>query len=288
MFAVIRFVLGAAAGSFLNVVILRYTPGANLFGRQLLGRSHCPRCGAQLRWFELLPILSFLVQRGRCRRCRGRISFQYPLVELAAGFIALGVPPFLHAFYEAAGIFTPPFLEALLSLVWVLIFLVLLTIVVIDTRHYLIPDALTIALAVFGAALIAVAYAAPGMFGNASFVREYALLVLPFQNILLTHAFGAFVGGAFFALFALLSRGRGMGWGDVKLAAAGGFVLGLPDILLSLFVAFIAGGLVGGTLLLLGRKRWRDKLPFGPFIVGGMVVTIFFGHQLLQVYFSLL
>jgi len=288
MFAFIRFALGAAVGSFLNVVTLRYRPGARLFGKQLLGRSHCPHCGAQLRWFELVPLVSFVIQRGKCRSCTGRISLQYPLVELAAGLIAAGVPPFMSVFFASSGIVLPSLLASAFSVVWVFIFLVLLTSAVIDVREYVIPDELNVLLAALGIALIALMYAAPETFRGVFFTREYALLVLPLGGVLTSRVLGALCGGAFFALFASLTRGKGMGWGDAKLAAAGGLVLGLPDLLLSLFVAFIAGGVVGGVMLLSGRRGWRDKLPFGPFLVFGFAVTIFFGYRILQAYFSLL
>jgi len=284
MLALVRFALGAAAGSFLNVLILRYKPGSNLFGGQLLGRSRCPGCGEALRWFELIPIISFIFLRARCARCGAKISFQYPAVELICGLIAAFVPEYLVQFYTTA----PTAWFSLLSVLWTIVFLTWLTIAIIDVRQYLVPDELNIILAVCGAALLVMHFSGPLQAFPASFLRHYAFMFFPSTSVLLSRVLGALLGGAFLSLFAFLSRGRAMGWGDVKLALAGGFILGFPDTAVSLFIAFIAGGIFGAVMLLLRRKTMKDRLPFAPFLVGGMAFTVLLGYQALAAYFGLL
>lgn len=287
------FALGAAFGSFLNVLALRYQPGQAVFDlKKISGRSRCPHCRKKLRWYELLPIVSFLFLRGRCSACRKKISFQYPLIEIASGAIFAAVPWHFKNFFPVGAIL--PIRSDLtgfyiFAVLWILIFWTLLLVSVIDARHYLIPDELNWILGFLGAGVLAVKLTlmdwAPDIFRY--FTRGYALVLSPFGGgFLVNHAAGAVAAaGAFFVLF-YLSRGRAMGFGDVKLALVLGFALGLPDTVIMIFFSFFFGGIFGAAAVCLGRKKLKSMMPFGPFIALGALAAVFFGHQALSWYFS--
>ncbi len=289
---IILFAFGLVFGSFLNVVIWRYQPDKNLFNfRAWQGRSHCRTCKKTLRWFELVPVLSFLLQKGRCRSCRSKISWQYPLVELLAGFIFAGLPFFLFEFYSFGGqlLFQPAFFY-LLAALWVLVFLIWLLISAIDFRHYLIPDELNLSLLALGAAIVGLKLkiAAAILPFHSSFLGHYALVLSPFQNILLNHILGAVAGFGFFALIITLTKGRAMGWGDAKLGFAAGLVVGWPETAVALVLAFILGGIFGFGLILTNKKHLKDKIPFAPFIILGLTLSVLAGYPIVNAYFQFL
>jgi len=271
------FLFGAVLGSFLNVLILRYELGGAVFGRHLKGRSHCPHCNKTLSWYELIPIISFIIQLGRCRECRQKISLQYPVVEIMAGVIVATIPQILG--------FTP------FALIWVIALLVLLVMSFIDVRHYVIPDALTIIIALLGVAVAAIL-----MIGDVSrftiipgtFLGDYALVFSFTDNPWLARLFAAFIGGAFFSSIILLSRGKAMGWGDAKFVGAIGLLMGWPDTLMAIMIAFIVGAIVGILMLVSKKKKFKDILPFGPFIALGVIMVVYFGHDIISLYFRFL
>ncbi len=282
----ILFAFGIAIGSFLNVLILRYE-GEGLFSpSRLSGRSMCPHCHGQLAWHDLIPVLSFAWLMGRCRLCRARISFQYPLVELATAFAFVLLATHFYPHYLFPDPHPYPFLMAA---GWGVILVSLIALAAIDMRLMLIPNELSGLIAMVGIAFAALDQAAA--FSD-SFLGNYAFLFPHTSQPLLDHVAGGAIGLALLGLIVLLSRGRAMGMGDVKLAGAMGLVLGFPDIVFALAFSFLAGGAwgVGLVLLRLGRARatMRSMIPFGPFLVAGFLVHIFFGHALFAWYFSLL
>ena len=276
----ILFFLGLGIGSFFNVVAFRYDAGKPLFSfSRLGGRSKCPHCHKILRWFELMPILSFVLQRGLCRSCHRAISPQYPLVELVAGLTFAGLPFYLDHFYRAS------FLGAF----WLLVFLVLLLISAIDLRHFLIPNGLVFALVLLGFGVMAVKtfYSSdPALNLPISFLGHYSRL-FSFPQIWLNHLLGALLPALVFAALVYFSKEKAMGWGDVKLGAALGLLLGLPDIIMATALSFLIGGLAGLGLILSGRRTMESHLPFGPFLALGAVAVFFFGSKLLEFYFSI-
>ncbi len=284
------FVLGTILGSFLNVVIWRYKPGDFVFDlKRLRGKSHCPYCKETLRWFELVPLFSFLIQKGKCRRCEHKLSWQYPFVELIAGAVFVAVPWYLYRFYSIAYISLDPRLFCALVVFWLLVFLIWLLISVIDIRHYLVPDELNVTLASLGFFIVVMKQSIVGAilpFHN-SFLKHYTLLLSPSQNIWVNHLVGALVGSLFFAFLILVSRGKAMGWGDVKLAFAIGLIIGWPEMGLSLLLAFALGGLIATMLLIFGKKTMGDRLPFAPLLIGSSVLTVFFGASIVQWYLGL-
>lgn len=290
----ILFCFGTALGSFLNnVFVARYDPEQSLFfPPHFMGRSQCPHCKNTLSASELVPLFSFIFLRGKCASCKKKISFQYPLVEFVSGCIVAGTPLFLTKFYGISLLaffsLAAPVWQYFFLGIWTIVFLGLLVMFLIDMKHYVIPDEFHIFFIVCGAC-IALLYA---FHGNEffpfreSFLENYALILSPFQGIISRRVFGAIVGGLFFAVLFALSRGRGMGMGDVKLAVSSGIVFGWPDMGLAIFLSFIFGGIWALGLFFRGVKTMKDKVPFAPFFVCGLVATVFFGHALMNWYFS--
>ncbi len=249
-------VLGLLVGSFLNVVAWRWYRSSLPRPLALQTRSQCPQCGTVLGWVELIPLVSFLVQRGRCRSCSARISWRYPLVEvvLAAVF----------------GLITAVYGPHLQTLFLLCLAAILFTIALIDLETQLIPDQLTMLGAV-------VAGLGVWLLGQGSVVSTSA------------HWFayglsGALVGAGILGAIVLGTRGRGMGIGDIKLAAVLGLSLGGPLTLLALFTGFVSGALVGLGLLARGRASMKTAVPFGPFLVFGWLVAVLWGAQILAWY----
>lgn len=230
----ISFLIGLSLGSFLNVLADRLPHGQSV----LWGRSHCDHCKKTLRWFELLPVISYLLQRGRCLRCHKPLSVQYPLVEIvtAIGFILLY-----------------PRIDTMI------IFSSLLVLFVSDLKYQILPDSMIVV----------------GSVGTL-----ISILALPAPQ-LLTHILSA--AGGFFFLYILwaLTRGRGMGFGDVKLAILMGLLLGFPGTLIAFYVAFLTGAVVGVILILSGAAGWKSKIAFGPFLIFGTAVAFLWSQQIM-------
>lgn len=269
---IILFALGAAVGSFLNVVSLRYSSAGPILGKQLLGRSCCPGCRRSLRWFELVPIFSFVFLRGRCRTCKKRISLQYPLTEILSGLIFVFVPAGLGGQINPAGS------------AWLLIFETLLLIGLIDLRLHIIPDEANILLLILGILL-----AFWGRFDppHDAFIGFYAMLFGTWKNIWLNRLVAAGFAATFFGFLILATKGKGMGMGDLKLAVPLAVVFGWPDMLIITALAFIFGSLLGGYTLLFRRGTLKSAVPFGPFLALASVTVFFFGQDILNWYFGL-
>lgn len=247
-FSLTIFIFGLVVGSFLNCVIYRLENNLSF----LKGRSFCPRCKHVLAWHDLIPVVSFLWLSGRCRYCQKKISLQYPLVEISTALIFLAI---FNYQLSIINYFIAPFL--------IIIF-------VYDLKHYLIPDK-----AIYPAIAITLVY---GLLRACLFGRWD----------LLTATFGAALGAAAFFLFiVLISRGRWMGVGDVKLALLMGLILGWPNILVALFFAFFSGAIMGVGLVLASKKSFSSEVPFGPFLVGGTLVAMFYGANLINWYLGL-
>lgn len=279
----ILFVFGLAIGSFLNVLALRYDGEHFVLDPKVVGgRSHCPHCGKQLRWFELVPLASFAAQRGRCRNCRARLSIQYPFVELLSGAVFAGVPYELASYQWLA-----PAGWMILSAFWIAAFEALLLIAIIDLRLSIIPDELTVFLGILAIfeTVFAAAYLIPS---EQSFLGIYAQYFGWYGNVWATHLIGAAIGTGFFAVLVAVTRGRGMGMGDVKLGAPLGFLFGWPDIAFLYGFAFIAGAIVGVLLILRKMKTMRQAVPFGPFLVAASAFVFFFGAPSSAWYFRII
>lgn len=265
------FIFGAAVGSFLNVVIFRLGTEEGA----VRGRSHCRSCGRVLAWYDLLPMFSFVFLRGRCRYCRERISWQYPLVEAATGalfVLTFNFQPFIFNEFSIWQ-FSVINLFSVACLLYVICSLVV--IFVYDLRHYIIPD--KVLFPAIGAAACRLALGAWPSLGDLGSTLNY------FSSPL----FSAFGAAAFFLFLVLITRGRGMGLGDVKLVFLLGLFLGWPVIFIALFFAFFLGAALGLGLILAGKKTMKSQIPFGPFLIGGALAAYFGGQYLLPYFYFL-
>jgi prepilin signal peptidase PulO-like enzyme (type II secretory pathway) len=271
------FIFGLAAGSFINVIGVRYKSGKKLLSEDIIsGRSHCPKCEKKLSWYELIPFFSFIFLKGKCRHCKKKISLQYSLIELISGAMFALIPFFLS---------NQPWP---IIVVWLLIFSLFLLLSIIDFRLSVIPDQINASLAALGLILMGLNdhYGNFGLFSG-SFLRHFSGIFGFRENIWANHLFGAFVGLAVFWLIVFLSRGRAMGWGDVKLGGALGLIFGWPDILMVLMLAFIVGAAFSLALMAGGGKKIKDMIPFGPFLIIGSALVFFCGYQIIGGYFNL-
>lgn len=243
-FSVFAAILGLVVGSFLNVVIHRLPRGESLS----YPPSRCPRCGAAIRWYDNVPVLSYLLLLGRCRDCHGAISPRYPLVEAATGLLFL-----------AAAFKVPQWLWALHAAV---LGSLCLALALIDLEHMILPDALTLPGAAFGLLLAVAGGPTP----------------------LLDAAVGTVLGAALplgiIWVYRVLRGVEGMGFGDVKLLAMLGAFLGWQGMLLTLALAAVAGALVGLGLIVLGKGSRQTELPFGTFLCAAAMAVLFFGEKL--------
>jgi len=216
-------VVGLALGSFVSAFTYRYPRGISI----LKGRSFCDKCKRPIGWKENIPVLSYLLLKGRCKNCKRKISLRYPLIELttAIGMVLLSG---LSNFY----FFGP-------------LFLILLAVLIIDWEKRMIPDELV--------------FAAIGLTLFYFFLIDYSFI---FTNLLCGLTASLFLLGLY-----LVTKGRGMGLGDVKLALLGGLVLGWPNFVVWLFLSFVTGALVGLILILFKKAKFKEPIPFGPFLV---------------------
>ena len=242
-----------------------------------------------MRWFELIPLISFLFQQGRCNTCSFRIGIQYPLAELLSGFIFVIVPWRLLQLWPSLFLSSgdPGFLFWVFSGLWIAVFLLLVLVSYIDIRLGIIPDESHIILGVLAIGIVSILSLHAGA-GNASFLGNYASVFGFQENLWASRIIGLLFGFLFFGLLVLLTRGKGMGMGDVKLSLPLGFLLGWPDMLLAVVIAFVLGALVGVGGILLKKKTMHGALPFGPFLALGVAFVFFFGGAALQWYFKLL
>ena len=273
------FVFGLIFGSFLNVVSFRYSEEKNLFGAAHLGgRSHCQHCYQQLAWYELVPVFSFLLQKGKCWACYKKLSWQYLLVELATGFIFV-LPLYLYDFRSP---------ESLLpAILWPVAFLVFLLVWTIDFRLFIIPDELNFLLVTLGLILTDFQNS-PERFGPfaGSFLGSYAALFGLRGNIWVNHLLAALLAASLVGLVIFFTKGKGMGLGDLNLLAALGFLYGWPDVLLIFILAVLIGSAVSLVLVFQSKKNLQSAVPFGPFLIIGSLLVFFYGEAILRSYFN--
>jgi leader peptidase (prepilin peptidase)/N-methyltransferase len=255
------FIFGTIIGSFLNVVVLRLGTGESIVS----GRSRCYSCGTELRWYELIPLFSFLAQGGRCRTCRSRISAQYALVEFLTGAVFATV--LLRSPLYSAGVSGFVMIAAELTF-WA----AFIALVAYDVRHKILPDSLS---AIIALSALAYRYSV-GEFWSA------LLLALGIAGL--------------FALMWLISGGRWMGLGDAKLFFGVSMFLGSPLAIMAALFSFWSGALVGLGLMALGRLNialgrgvgMKTELPFAPYIFFGVLVARFWGERILAWYLTLI
>ena len=249
---VFTLIFGLCIGSFLNVCIYRI-PASKSISHP---RSSCTSCNELIPFYDNIPVLSYLLLRGKCRFCREPISLRYPVIELLTGLFALIT--FLK--YGLS-------LEALVYFVFIA---ALLVITFIDIDHQIIPDIISL----------------PGI--PIFFLASFGLSQINWLDSLIGILVG---GGSLFTvawIYNLITQKEGMGGGDIKLLAMIGGVIGWKGVLFTIFVASAVGTLAGMLVMLKSRKGMRLKIPFGPFLAIGGIAYIFFGPQLIEWYFKLL
>ena len=253
--AFVIFVFGTVIGSFLNAVIWRLRTGESV----VIGRSYCPSCGHTLSPWDLIPAISYLLLRGRCRYCRKSIGAHYLAVEVSTGLLFLAL-----AYLDLAQ--GPIDQQSLVRLLVHWYFAAILTIIfVYDLRYMMILPKVAVP-----ATIIALG-------ANLALGQSPLLLV--------ASALGA---AGFFWFQLVVSRGKWIGGGDIYLGALMGAMLGFPGTLVALFLAYVSGAVVGSLLILARRKTWKSEVPFGTFLAAATAVTLLVGERLVNWYLGFL
>lgn len=249
-FIIISALLGLIIGSFLNCLVWRIYKEESM-----MGRSYCPKCSKQIAWYDNIPLLSFIILRGRCRHCQEQISWQYPLVEFFTSLL------FALSFIAVAHV---PDMPLLLARNWLLI-ITFLIVFVYDFRWQMVPMLIVWPMIIVAAGIS-------------------LFLGYPWQEILL---FGA-VGTSFFLIQYFATAKRGLGEGDIWLGLLIGVALPEGGLLaLALILAYFVGAIFSG-ILLLGRQRgWKSKIALGPFLSFGAIITLIYGEKILAWYSGL-
>ncbi len=232
------FVFGLVFGSFLNVVIYRLKNGRNI----IFGRSFCPKCKNLLKWYDLIPLLSFIYLRSRCRYCHKKISWHYPIVELISGLLWVLI---FYKFALPAGALAK---AGVLDIIYYIFILsVFLVIAVCDFKWRIIPDKIVYP----------------------------AIVVVLIYNFNVLSLLAAVIAFLFFFMFFYFSKGRAMGLGDAKLAFLIGLFLSPLLAIVTFMLAFIIGAVFGIILTGLGKKSLKSQIAFGPFLILGATITFF-------------
>ncbi len=250
------FFFGSAIGSFLNVLIDRLPNDESI-----MGRSRCDYCKKKLAWNDLIPILSFFLLGRKCRHCKKKLSWYYPLVEFVTGAMFIISWIYLPESFIGQGLMRIPSALYLIKFVYLGIVSTLIVIFFSDLKYHIIPDQAQIVLFLGSLFLIP-------LYGSIQtvFIERVVAAILVMAPIYFLH---------------WVTGGKGMGFGDVKLAFIIGFMFGLKAGLLVLYFAFISGAIVGVVLMLLRQRGLKSKIAFGPFMVIGMLTMFFLKDQVL-------
>ncbi len=250
-------IFGLIIGSFLNCFIWRLKTGEGLWNR-----SYCPKCKHKISWFDNIPVLSYLALGAKCRHCKKGISIQYPLVEFFTALL------FVLIFFKHFGYnFEITYNLQVMGYVfrdWFII-MVMVVVFIYDLRWYLILDKVTIP----------------------------AIIIIFISNIFLGVGYAgmliaALIGGGFFLLQFVVSKGKWIGGGDIRLGVLMGVILSWPNILVGLMLAYVIGSFIGVGLILFGFKKWGSQIPFGIFLTTATILAMFFGNSLINWYLEFL
>ncbi len=282
------FIVGLFVGSFLNVIADRSYRNESF----VRGRSKCDKCDTTLAPRDLLPLVSFYLLRGRCRYCSNPLSMSYPISESLTGvaFVLIGVITSITKV-------TTPF--AYLNFAYLLLILcIFIVIVLADAKYTIIPNG-----AIYTGVVVSILY----YISNFSFrlvsiysalsdndFGQYLLKVGYFNDVIKESVLDlggvfltAFLISLFFLALIILTKGRGMGGGDLKLGFLIGLVNGFPYAILAIFLGFVYGALYSLVLIVLKRKSIKDTIPFGPFLVLGSITALLFGVELVKIYMNI-
>jgi len=248
---ILIFILGLIVGSFSNVCICRIPKNESI----IFPASHCPKCSSPIKPVDNIPLLSYILLKGRCRNCKSKISIQYPIVELLSGLIYLII-------YLAYGL-------SVQTLIYIILSSALIIIAFIDLNQQIVPDVISLPGIVIG------------------FIVSFFVPYISFIN----SGLGILVGGGIILIIGMagsvIFKKEAMGGGDVKLAAMIGAFLGWRYIIISLFLGFFLGALAGIILIMSKIKSREDTVPFGPFIVLGSYITLLCGEKIISWYLGI-
>lgn len=274
---IVVFVAGTVVGSFVNVLLHRIP----LTGWKsvIAGRSHCPKCKKLIPWHDLIPLLSFAFLQGKCRNCGKSISWQYPIVEFTTGILFV-------ALFLIMGLSISFILYALLLGLLIAVF-------VFDLKTMIIPNVMLVPIFFLAVIIFVLTIIWPNQFtanlleptlkyqALLAFAPVYHPLSGPLPLATLIYGLaGSLFGAVFFAVLYVFSRGTWIGMGDVKLGAVLGLITGWPLIVVNYFFAFIIGGIFSVYLLAIKKKGSKAQIPFAPFLLVGLLITIFWGPQI--------
>lgn len=262
---IIFFIFGLIVGSFLNVIAYRLNTAESF----LVGRSHCPHCKKDIAWYDNIPLFSFVILRFRCRNCKEKISWQYPLVELFTGILFALVG---YKFFK---------LEDLATWAYTIYYLgVISSLMVIFVYDYLYMQIPSVVLWTFTGWAVA--------FNLFFDWNKVGVLGRALDSSIYSGALAGFAAFMFFFLMVAISKEKWMGMGDAQLAILLGLVVGWPQIILALLLAFALGAITGLALIILKKKKMKSQLPFAPFLVSGTFITMFFYYEITGWYFGLM
>jgi leader peptidase (prepilin peptidase)/N-methyltransferase len=262
VYGIFVFLLGTIIGSFLNVVIYRFNTG-----RGLGGRSFCFTCRRTLSWHELIPLVSFFNQRGKCRGCSSIISYQYPLVEAITGFVFVSVFIKVFPYMQDTLLMSWPSMFYLIFVMY--LFCLLIVISVYDYHHLVIPNKFV------------------WLFNSLTFIGLF-LFIGPHYQIHVPTLWDLLAGPIIaipFLFLWLITRGRGMGFGDVKLAIGIGWMLGIWGGMAAILVSFWIGGIFALGILVLRKSKYTlgSHIPFGPFLCIATFFVYLFGVTIMDI-----
>ncbi|NTU67185.1 MAG: prepilin peptidase [Candidatus Moranbacteria bacterium] len=255
-------VLGLSIGSFINVLVYRLR-----VAESIMGRSFCPHCRNKVAWYDNIPLVSFVLLRFRCRNCKERISWQYPLVEALTGIIFLAIGSKFFSFDDMYSWFLTGY--------YFFISASLISIVAYDMLYMEIPS-----IVLWVATAFALAF-------NFLFDIEKGQLLSFANGLTLSGLAASAAAFAFFFSLSKFSKEKWMGMGDAYLVILLGFIVGWPEILFALFSAFSIGAICGIILILFKKKKMESQLPFAPFLVLGTLLTLFFYQAVMDWYLGL-
>jgi leader peptidase (prepilin peptidase) / N-methyltransferase len=253
MFIIFLFIFGMIFGSFINCLVYRLHSE-----KTIMGRSFCPKCKHTLGFLDLFPMFSYIFLGAKCRYCQKKISPQYFLMELFTGIVFA----FGYWFYFIYNLGLEN--NILLLAFYLLIMIFLIIIFLYDLKYYVVLDAV-----VWPAIIVA-------------FLFNFLVLGVNLSSLLIAGAIGA----SFFGLQFIVSKGKWIGGGDILIGLLAGFIVGWPNIILVIFIAYILGSIIGVILLSVKKKEWSSKVPFGPFLVFSVWLVMLFGDVILNWYLS--
>lgn len=254
------FIIGAFFGSFFNVLADRLSKEQTIGGR-----SKCDKCKHKLAWFDLIPIISFTLLSGKCRYCRAPITIGHLIAEILTGVA------FILTYILSSRIY----LEIHFELIFLALTGVIIVMLLSDFRYHIIPDEMQIALFILGVILLLFQQSIPQIIDLERLWSISFLTAFGYQLL-----YGIIVLSPILLIF-LITKGKGMGFGDVKLAFNMGFILGIWAGLAALYLGFITGGIAGLYLLLSRKKKMKSKIAFGPFLLLGLYLMLFFNKEIL-------